>query len=278
MSTDAVYFSLIRYQPDMQRQEVVNVGVVLFLPNGPVVSFASNQGKLLALDPNIRITQLFEHGERLQAAITGLWSDKASVEEIIEFFGHGGTLSLTPPGLIDRQDQSIETIVDGLLRDLVVPPAKQRVREQQPSRLHTELRQLFRQANILGAKPDDIHRHLVVPNYPIDPEIGLFAEFAIRNGKLHVTETVDFRTRTPSGKKQEAQSKTLLLVEALEKIGASDLRRYVVITGASAQVQSSMNLLSRFSDDLIVRESGQDWRRYVDAMYSAAKPDNLRLQ
>lgn len=50
------------------------------------------------------------------------------------------------------------------------------------------------------------------------------------------------------------------------------LRRYVVVTGATAQVQASMNLLGRHAEDLIVRESQQDWRRYVDAMHSAAKP------
>lgn len=262
----------------MQRQEVVNVGLVLFTANGPLVSFTASQGKLLALDPNFQITRLFDHAKRLQDALSGLSGDNASVEEMVAMFSTGGGLSLSPPGIINSQGQTLEEIVEELQRDLVSPPSKKQSRSRPTSRLHTELRQMFREAKILGSKPDDITKHLVVPNYPIDADIGLFAEFALRNGKLHVTETIDFRTSTASSKKQEAQAKTLLLVEAAERIGANDLRRYVVVTGASALVQSSMNLLKRYSDDFIVRESEHDWRRYVDAMYNAAKPEKLSLQ
>lgn len=278
MKHKAMLFSLVRYQPDMQRQEVVNVGVVVFADSGPLVSLASNQGKLLALDPNFRLARLYDQGKRLQDAMRTLWEDRTSVDELIHSFGTGGSLSLSPPGMLDSENRSIEVIVEELQKDLVSAPVRSRSREPKTSRLHTELRQVFRQARILGSAPSDISKHLIVPNFPIDTDIGLFAEFALRNGKLHVTETVDFRTSTTAAKKQEAQAKTLILVEALERLGPVDLRRYVVVTGASSQVQASMNLLERYSDDFIVRESAQDWQRYVDTMHKAAKPDDSQLQ
>jgi len=278
MSANIFPFSLIRYQPDMHRQEVVNVGIVLFTPMGTHVSFASNQGKLLALDPNFRITRLFDQAHKLQDALKGLHEAGVSIEEQVQMFSNGGGVSLSPPGMIDAQGQTPETLLSELLRDLVSAPTRKRLRASQASRLHTELRQVFRQAKILGAKPGDISKHLVVPNFPIDPDVGLFAEFALRNGKLHITETVDFRLSTASTKRQEAQAKTLLLVQALERVGPSQLKRYVVVTGASAQVQASMNLLERHADDFIVRESEQDWRRYVDAMHKAATSAGASLQ
>lgn len=276
MTSTPLLFSLLRYQPDMQRQEVVNVGVVVFAASGPLVSLATNQGKLLALDPNFRITRLYSQGERLQKALRSLWEENPSTDELVRMFGAGGSLSLSSTGMLDARGRSVESIVKELQHDLVLAPVRTRTRERQPSRLHTELRQLFKQGGILGSKPDDISRHLVVPNFPIDPEIGLFAEFALRNGKLHVTETIDFRTSTLSAKKQEAQAKTLILVEALERLGATDLRRYVVVTGASSQVQASMNLLERYSDDFVVRESAQDWQRYVDLIHNAARQPDSR--
>jgi hypothetical protein len=193
-------------------------------------------------------------------------------------FSLGGGISLSAPGMIEAHGQPAEALLDELLRDLVAAPTKRRLRDPQSSRLHTELRQVFRQAKILGTKPGDIAKHLVVPNFPIDPDVGLFAEFALRNGQLHITETVDFRLSTLSSKRQEAQAKTLLLVQALERVGSKDLKRYVVVTGASPQAQASMNLLERHADDFIVRESEQDWRRYVDAMHRAATPDGASLQ
>jgi hypothetical protein len=270
MNPTPLRFSVVRYQPDMQRQETVNIGVVVFTDAGPTLSLGTNQGKLLALDPNFHLPRLYEHGRRLQIALRGLWEDGTSVDESLRQCNVGGSLSLSPAGMLAVGSQPVEAVLNELLRDLVSPPPRQRVHSQQVSRLHTEVRLMFKRAGLLGTKPDDIAKHLVVTNYPIDPDVGLFAEFALRNTKLHVTETVDFRTSTPSFKKQEAQAKTLLFVEAAERIGLSDLKRYVVVTGASAQVQASMNLLSKYCDDFIVRESNDDWRRYVDAMHTAA--------
>lgn len=278
MKSDSLPFSIVRYQIDILRQEVVNVGVVLFEDSGPVVHLAPAQGKLLALNPNFSLGRVFDQARRLADALKSLWDDEQTIQQMVAFFSHGGSLSLTPPGVIQRQDRPIESITAELLHDLVEPPPKSRIQATQKSRLHTELRNVFREGKILGSRPEDINKHLIVPNFPIDADTGLFAEFAIRNGQLHVTETIDFRTSSPSAKRLEAQAKSLLFVEAEEKVGADDLRRYVVVTGASAQVQSSMNLLSRYADDFIVRESQEDWRRYVDAMHRAAMPDQFTQQ
>ncbi|MFD1711376.1 DUF3037 domain-containing protein [Ottowia flava] len=277
MNTDTLLFSLVRYQPDLHRQEVVNVGVVLFTPRGTRVSFASNQGKLLALDPNFSLSRFFDQAKKMQVALTGLRDDRVPIEEQIRFFSVGAGITLSPTGMIDAHGDADEKVIEELLSNYVLAPVKRRYRAPQTSRLHTELRQVFRDARILGSNPTDISKHLVVPNYPIDPDVGLFAEFALKNGRLHITETVDFRVRVASSKRQEAQAKTLLLVQALESVGSNNLKRYVVVTGASAQVQASMNLLERHADDFIVRESGQDWQRYVDAMHRAASTEERPL-
>lgn len=274
MKKRVLYFSIIRYQPDMHRQEVVNVGVVLFADDGPRISLGASLGKVLALDPNFPIANIYDQAERLRGVLANLWERNVPIDDITSRFGPGGMLSLSSTGMLERTGRTPESIIEELERDLVRAPTPRRLKEPRTSRLHTELRRVFAQARILGSKPTDISRHLVVPNFPIDPDVGLFAEFALRNGKLHITETVDFRTAAASTKRTEAQAKTLLLLQAQNRVGAADLLRYVVVTGVSSQVQSSINLLSRFADDLIIRESTQDWRRYVDAMHAAARPDD----
>ena len=275
MSLDTLTFSLIRYQVDLQRQEVVNVGVVLFTENGPLVATPPGQGKVLALNPNFPISRVFQQTERLRVAARSLWQDCADVSSVLRFF-HNGALTLSSLGTVLRGNRSDESIIEELLRELVAPPPKQRANVAQKSRLHTELRALFREAKILGSSPEDISKHLVVPNFPIDADTGLFAEFALQNGHLHLTETVDFRLSTTSTKRQEAQAKSLLLIEALQKLGRG-LKRYVVVTGVSAEVQASINLLERHSDDLVVKESRADWQRYVDLMHAASRAGAHRL-
>lgn len=274
MKLETLPFSLIRYQVDLQRQEVVNVGVVLFTEAGPLIATPPGQGKVLALNPNFPLSRVFEQTERLAEAVRSLWKDCSDVSAVLQFF-RSGALTLSPLGTILRGTRTDESIIEELLRDLVAPPPRQRSRIAQKSRLHTELRTLFRDAKILGSSPEDISKHLVVQNYPIDAETGLFAEFALRNGHLHLTETVDFRLSTASTKRQEAQAKTLLLVEARQKLGKR-IKRYVVVTGVSAEIQASLNLLERHSDDLVVRESRLDWQRYVDQMHAASREGTRR--
>lgn len=271
MKSAPLLFSLVRFQPDMQRQEVVNVGTVLFAESGPLLTLAKNPGKLLALDPNLPVGEFYAQGERLRKLAAHLWCDGANATTIVRMLGEVGAMTLSPAGMIDPGDDSIESLVDELHRDLVTPPPARRQRaEPRTSRLHAELKRVFRDAGMLGSTKDDIHRHLVVPHFPIDAEVGLFAEFALKNGALHVTETVDFRANNQSAKRQEAQAKTLLLLQAGQTIPNSGLLRHVVVSGVSQQVQPSLNLLSRHAEDVIVRESAEDWQRYVDAMYAAA--------
>ena len=265
-------YALVRYQPDRARHEVVNIGVVLFTTAGPVLSVASNLTKLLAIDPNLSLLQVQEDAGALDQALQVLWKSGASAESVTSYFGHamcGATLS--DVGQIAPQNRSVELIVEELQRALVFAPVKKKKQSARASRLNSELRAIFRSAKILGKEPGDIGHHMVVPNFPIDSEVGLFAEFALRNGKLRVTETVDFRGGEPSTKKREAESKTLVLLQALEIVGKSDLHRSVVVSGASEKIQPSISLLSRHADDLIVRESAEDWGRYIDMMAQAAK-------
>lgn len=273
MNPVSLQYSLLRFQPDASRQEVVNIGAVLFTPDGAKTLVARNLAKVLALDPNTSLMRVQAMASNLAMAIDAFGRSGLSPAQICEQLGHARSgITLMPPGDLLVQGRSAEDLLAEIERDLVNTPARRKVVAPRVSRLHTELRASFRSARILGSEPGDISRHLVVPNFPIDPDVGLFAEFALRNGRLHVMETVDFRVKDHAGKKREAEAKTLVLLQALESVGAADLRRYVVVSGAdAASANPSMTLLSRHADDVIVRESHEDWTRFVNLMAEAAR-------
>jgi hypothetical protein len=264
-------YALVRYQPDRARHEVVNIGTVVFAPLGPLLTLAPNLTKLLAIAPNLSLLAVQDQANELRNAMGVLWRKGIEPQVLVRYFGNAtGGIILNELGDVATEGRDVADIVQELHTELVDTPAKTRQSAPRASRLNTELRAMFKSAHILGRTPSDITEHLVVPNYPIDADVGLFAEFALRNGKLRITETVDFRTGDAALKKREAESKTLLLVQALEKLGEKDLHRYVVVSGASAKTTASINLLSRYADDLIVRESAQDWTLYVSEMQKAA--------
>jgi hypothetical protein len=266
-------YSLLRYQPHMSRHEVVNVGVVLFAPNGPEVRQVEDLKKLRMLDPNVSAAEVTRQIAALQHTLEHLYRQGCSAEEAVKFLSRGsmgpscGTVGWVEPG-----EKPVPDILDELMRELVLPPARQRAATEGRSRLHTELRLMFNQAKMLGKEPGDISNHLVVPNFPIDADLGLFAEFALRNGRLHVTETVDFRVKDRAAKKREAESKAMVLVQALDTVGRDDLQCHVVISGAADDnLQPSVKLLRRYADNLFVREDAADWQQYCNLMHQAAQ-------
>lgn len=275
---DALNYSLVRYQPHAGRHEVINIGVVLFTPEGPVMDTATQMGKLLAIDPNADTRQVYQQANTLQTAIAAMAQQGMTAQQTVDMLSRAmAGASLMPLGSVAARGREPQDILHSLMTELVTPPVRKRARKPAShSRLNVELSTLFRQAQILGTEPGDIGRHKVVPRFPIDEEVGLYAEFALRNGKLHVTETVDFRVKDRSTKKREAEAKALVLVQALETVGRGDLQRYVVVSGADADTQSSLNLLERYTDHLVVREDPSDWNGYINRMAAAAKQPDMQ--
>lgn len=265
-------YCLLRYQPDIYRHEVISIGVVLFSPEGPKLELASNLSKLRALDPNASLIHVHEQAASMAQVMEMMWQSGSSASEIVAFLSRGlSGMFCMPLGTLDATGMTEAEVIDELMRDLVLPPARKRSQATASSRLSTELRTVFQQARMLGRDQSDIDRHLIVPHFPIDADLGLYAEFALRNGRFHVTETVDFRVKDAASKKREAESKTLVLLKALEAIGKDDLLRHVVVSGANTDAaRTSIALLTRHADDVFVRESAEDWCRYLDLMHRAA--------
>lgn len=271
--TDALNYSLVRYQPSAGRHEVVNIGVMLFTPKAPLMDVVPHMGKLLAIDPNANISSVYEQANSLHTAAKAMIDHGLSPQEAASMLGNAMQgASLMPLGSVATQGREPQAVLHSLMAELVTPPARRRVKSAAAhSRLSVELSTLFKQAKMLGTRPDDIAEHLVVQRYPIDADVGLFAEFALQNGQLHVTETVDFRVKDRAAKKREAEAKALVLIQALETVGKDSLQRYVVVSGADADTQASLNLLERYTDHLVVRENAQDWLGYINRMAKAAR-------
>lgn len=131
------------------------------------------------------------------------------------------------------------------------------------------MRDHFKAGGLWSRKHEDINNHRVVEQYPVSLENGIVADFALRNGVMHITETIDFEIQSLIGKRVEAQAKTLVLSESLKVFGDMT-KTYVVASGTSRpDAKQSVKLLGEYAD-VFALESPTDMRRYVEAMTSAA--------
>jgi hypothetical protein len=152
-------------------------------------------------------------------------------------------------------DEQIERHAQDLLGRLVRPPAAtlpapRRAPSKRPTRLVHELRTWLRGAKAYSTRVDDLAHGKVVANYPIDPGAGLYADFAVLNGKLNAIETLDLRgvDRLTPTLRGDAAIKGITLDEARDKI---DGRRLVVLSASDyAVARPAIQLVSRYADEV----------------------------
>jgi len=254
------YYSIIRYVPDPISEECINVGVAVFGGPTPLVRFISDWTRARRFGgENTEFLERFAKqvsGKQLGIfADSGTW-DEAGLRAVLGRWHN--SIQFTPPRASLKEPAALlEDISGAFLRD-ITPPTSVLGR----TRLHSEVRGLFRKMKLLAKGPKDIERHRVVTDYPIDQRTGLYAEFALRNSALHVMETVDYRgaTRTAMAKFYETGAKALVLRQAKDKLKRGT-KGYVVYSAHSEDrsgIRQYLALLDEHADHVYNFNSRRD--------------------
>ena len=262
-------FSIIRVSPDPKRGELVNIGIVVFLRSKLDVRILPSLAKVNALHGELDLTQLHSLPIKLNSFVKGV----KSVADRHNFIRRIGMVELSDLGqFVADAGIEYEDRVDDLLTRLVKPTVAPREAGHQSSKLHSQVRSIIKDAKILGRNNSDIENHLIVQNFPISSDKGLYADFVGKNSKFYVTETLDFRVgRGLFGVKfNESAKSALVLREARQKFG--DSRRilmYAASDQTQPQVKPHLNLLEEFTTDIFNFESANDRARYISTLTSA---------
>lgn len=268
-------FTLLRVRPDEIRGETMNVGLVTFSPEGSRVYFDAPPTRLKAFHPD------FEHinGEQWARELEEILPKIGDVESQINWLQHGmGSVIAdaeighlygeTPETITDMVEQILERFVHIPEREIAVP-----ARHYAPSRsaLKTQLKSWFRKSNVFSTKVSDLSQHRIVPNYPVDAADDLYADFAMKNGSIHVLEVMDLRgiERVTRSLRGEAGLTAVLLDQVRKRF--SEGSRRIAITAADdyKTVASLVNLVSGYADDVVAIESSSDRQRLADFVSAA---------
>ncbi len=205
-------YAIIRYTPDYKRGETINVGLIVFKKNDVDVRILENPSKMRMFGGQLTQEYLFDFKD----AIRELSSTVHTPEEKYNFLSDiaHGIISLSGMGkfLIDDLHQ-YEAKVSRLFNELV-KPIHVRAHEEKIPRLTTELKHKFAALDILAKDVSELSKHKVVPNYPINEDMGLHADFLLKNGIFHVTEVVDFNVNDVQSKLKETSFKMLTFMQS----------------------------------------------------------------
>lgn len=269
---NVAHYSLLLMNPTIDRLDTVVAGAVFLRAGGWDVRLAANAQKMKAIDPSFpegRLTQTSALTYQLARHVTSLRDLQSSFEGaklgvLIDPFVGSFTYS-------DEQDYQRE--VSAVLEESVNPPSLALANAAPISRrrnvVRRKLRDHFRARGLWSRNDQDIDRHRVVEHFPISLSHGIVADFALKNGAMHITETIDFEVQSLKGKKLEAQAKTFVLTEAVKVFGPNT-KSYVVAAGSThPDVRQSVLLLSDHAE-VFALESSADMTRYVDRIAAAA--------
>lgn len=259
-------YSVLRVVPDARRGECVNIGLVVFTDRGVDVRILPSLAKVTALNGEVDLATLRELPRVLAEWTTGV----SEVESAHALLCNLGIATVSALGSVEvRSESEYERTVSRLMRTLVNPVTAPR--QPYGTRIKTELRSKFRRSNLLGDKSSAIAEHLIVEDYPIDESEGLFADFAMKNGAYHVTETADFRAPSISqpGLLGRASLAAIKLDKAKQSFGPST-KRYVVYAARRGVPSQPVNLLGDYSDYIFHIGSRQEMANYMELIMAAA--------
>lgn len=269
MTLAIAQYGVLAHYPQRNRTEHVNIGIVTFLPDGQSrAHFAQDLRKLRCVDPSVNMETVRSWEDGLPRLLRG-----QSVEQAIALLQHFGQwrLSDTLGRFSYRNEDEYLTRVANALHSLVTTPPKSDRDRGEISRLHVDLKTVFRAKGWLG---HNIGNHEIVERYVLGPMTT--AEFALQNDSLHVIESLDLRTSNPSAKRNDARSKALTLDMA--RRAAKGTTRYAVLAGIdSPLLKDAQSLLADYSEEVFTWESAQDMEDLMRRLGVITKKPGLEM-
>lgn len=276
---NSLKYVLLRAIPDEVRGEQINVGLVVFFPAKTRIYIGVEPWRLRALNPNLDAVQLESWVQNLELNLNSL----PTFDDQMFFLSGGfGAIKSDPSAshIYASTVEDAENIALDLIAQLVTTPARvlsadRGTRAKPKTKLESQLKSWFRKAQIYSPRLTDLSKGRVVSGYPVDVADDLYADFALKNGAVHVIETIDLRgiERLSKSVRGEAGLTAILFDQARKSL--SPETRCVAITTADdyAVMKPILGLVARYADDMIALESAHDRQRFSDFVYQSLHPE-----
>jgi len=168
-----------------------------------------------------------------------------------------------------------ETCTQNLLRLLIEPEPARLKTVHKRTRLLSVVKKAFKSERVLAKKGEDLSSHRIVSNYTIAE--GLDADFILKNGAMHVIETVDASDDQFSARKVvgDIAISALVLEQARMTFGEATTSSRLVYDATSALERiatPSLEAAAHQGTALINWASADDRRRLLVELSSLATP------
>lgn len=264
------YYSLIKCMPDIKRQETINIGVIIFRKEGLDVQMIKSHNKLQLFATDATTDALTDIEERYTFFSQGADSpqDKHSAlslfnDQLIKL----GKLSF----FMAKDERDYQKNLNYLMKTLVEPLKS--AKNNQKTYFVTKLKNEFEKLNLLGNSDEDITKHKVIANFMLDEAANIKAEFMLKNGAYHLTETVDFNTQQGLSEKRRQTTDKLWTYSHAQSVLESEVKKYFVYSADKINEERNQGLIDlaeRGNAEIYNWESKADQIKYIDTIQKYA--------
>lgn len=269
-------YAIVRLAPDETRGERINIGAVILSEDGLDVRISRRLEKARALSAALDVDMLRELVESLRGVDARLRAAGMDEAGRLEMLSRVGPLTLSAAGsFVFDSPASYESRVASLFKALIDPePLPMRIREKR-SRLMTQVKRVFKQERVLAQKDESLDSHRIVPSFELDD--GLVADFVLRNGAMHVVETVDASGGDETLRKaiSDIAVSALVLERARMKFGDRQTKAQLVYYASpSLEKLATPSIEAAQHQGAIITNwaSGDDRGRFIRSLSSLATP------
>jgi hypothetical protein len=275
-------FAIVRFSPDDARDERLNIGVAVFSPSGLDIRCAKRVEKVRAISAATEtetVNRLLSNLAGLDDSIRSQTEDTSARHSRLSKLG---PISLSPLGeFIAETATDYDERIASILRSMVDIEPAWRIHREKRSKLFTQVKRQFKLERVMAKKDEDLSSHRVVRSFELDD--GLVADFVLRNGAMHVVETVDASSSEESPRKAVAEVgiAALVLERARMKFGKTQTKGRLVYAASPALervARPSLEAAEHQGAQLVNWDSADDRAKFVQSIAMLATPLPMKHQ
>lgn len=228
-------FAVARLAAHPNRDERLNVGLIVFADDGLDIRPAKNLEKVRAISAAVDVTVVRSSIYRLDELDKLIRTEGAlDVTERLEALKTISPLDFSSIGRFESHSaSSYELAISQILKQLVEPETALAQKPVRRSRLLSSIKATLKGERVLARKGEDLSAHRFVSGWPLAE--GLSADLLLKNGCMHVIETVDAQAEDVSVRKlvSDIAVSALVLEQARMTFGADQTTGRLVYSASA---------------------------------------------
>ena len=270
-------FAILRLAPKDVRREVLNVGIAVFHRERLEFHFSKGLDKIRAISRAVDTDDIVSLTNNMAVLYTSLIGQKdADPKTASATISNLGPLSLDDFGAFHAESSYLyQRRVTSLLQMYVDPEPASRKKTAKRSRILSDMKRTFKNERVLAKKHEDLSSHRIVSGLEIDE--GLTADLVLKNGALHVTETLDASSEDISLRRVIADLgvSSLVLERAKMTFTEIDVKAslvYVATPAIERSLKPALDAAEHLNVQLVNWSSEKDRSQYMQGLVSLAVP------